>query len=67
LAAPKLFDHEDGSGLGLNIPLFDAVNGFLSQADLLGKLILAQPQHRPCGSQLGGERSPINTQHPVEL
>ena len=64
---PELFDHENGSNLGLNVAVFDAMDRPLGQADLMGKLILAQAQHRPCCSKLGGKRSALNAQKIVEL
>lgn len=67
LPAPELFNHEDGSSLGLNIPLLDAVNRLLGQPDLMSELILAQPQHRPCRSQLGGKRSSLYTHDAIDL
>jgi hypothetical protein len=65
--APKPFNHQDGSNLGLNVPMLDAMNRFLGESDLMGKLILAQAQDGPCGTQLGGKRRPLNTHNTIEL
>jgi hypothetical protein len=65
--APKPFDREDGSNLGLNVTLFDAMNRLLRQPDLPGKLILAQAQDRPHRPKLGCEHGPLNTHRAVEL
>jgi hypothetical protein len=45
LVGPELFDHQDGSNLGLNLTLFDAMNRLLREPGPVSELLLAEAEH----------------------
>src|SRR4051812_3397611 len=62
-----VLDLGNGSHLGLDGALLDAMNRFLGKTDPLGELILAQSQDSSCGANLGRERGSLGAQGAIKL